>query len=121
LSKAKRNETWVKICEEIERAVNASNQHFPEHSLKDATPQSAPPVSEEREHPQNSRSPADWENGDWKQKVRKALELNRPGNILTIAQDALEAAPMLLGFQSEFKDHRQGRNPGAATLCSVSS
>src|ERR1700676_4359498 len=25
LSKAKRNETWVKICEEIERAVNASN------------------------------------------------------------------------------------------------
>ena len=28
---------------------------------------------------------------------------------------------MLLGFQSEFKDHRQGRDPRATTLGSVGS
>src|SRR5580704_10365496 len=34
---------------------------------------------------------------------------------------ALESTPMLLGFQGEFKDHRQGRDPGAAPLGSMSS
>jgi hypothetical protein len=28
-------------------------------------------------------------------------------------------APMLLGLQTEFKDHRQDRDPGAATLGSM--
>ena len=34
---------------------------------------------------------------------------------------ALESTPMLLGFQGEFKDHRQGRNPRTATLGSMGS
>ena len=34
---------------------------------------------------------------------------------------ALESTPMLLGFQGEFKDHRQGRDPRAATLGSMRS
>ena len=34
--KAKRDQAWVKICEEIKKAVNASNEPFPEDSLKNA-------------------------------------------------------------------------------------
>jgi hypothetical protein len=42
--KAKRDQAWVKICEEIKKAVNPSKEYPPEDSLKDAAPQSAPPI-----------------------------------------------------------------------------
>jgi hypothetical protein len=38
---AKRDQAWVKICEEIKKAVNPSKEPLPEDSLKDATSQSA--------------------------------------------------------------------------------
>jgi hypothetical protein len=33
--------------------------------------------------------------------------------------ESMESAPMLLGFQSEFKDHRQGRDPSTARIESL--
>jgi hypothetical protein len=42
--KAKRDEAWLKICEEIEKAVHISREHFPADSSKDAAPHSAPGI-----------------------------------------------------------------------------
>jgi hypothetical protein len=44
MPKAKRDQAWVKICEEIEKAVNPSKEPFPEDSLRDDAPQSAPSI-----------------------------------------------------------------------------
>jgi hypothetical protein len=44
MTKAKRDQAWVRICEEIEKAVNPSKEPFSEDSLRDAAPQSAPPI-----------------------------------------------------------------------------
>lgn len=43
MTRAKRDQAWVRICEDIEKAVNPSKEYPPEDSLKDAAPQSAPP------------------------------------------------------------------------------
>jgi len=48
-----------------------------------------------------------------------AIDETDASNDLWNQFEFLEAAPMLLGLQSEFKDHRQGRDPGAATLGSI--
>lgn len=44
MMEADRDQAWVRICEEIEKAVNPSREPFLEDSLKDAAPQSAPPI-----------------------------------------------------------------------------
>jgi hypothetical protein len=41
MTPANRDRAWVKICEEIKKALNPSKEPFPEDSLKDAAPRSA--------------------------------------------------------------------------------
>jgi hypothetical protein len=56
-SKAKRDEAWVKICEEIGKAVNPSREPIRQDSLKHAAAQSAPPISQKPEHPPKREPP----------------------------------------------------------------
>ena len=46
MTPAGRDKAWVKICEEIERAVNPSRELFPKSSLKDVPSQPEPPIVE---------------------------------------------------------------------------
>jgi hypothetical protein len=57
-SKAKRDDAWVKICEEIGKAVNPSREPIRQDSLKDAAPQSAPSVGQKPERPSTPEPPA---------------------------------------------------------------
>lgn len=56
MTKAKRDQAWVRICERIEKAVHHLKEPFPEDSLKDDAAQSAqqivaPPVGRKLELP----------------------------------------------------------------------
>jgi hypothetical protein len=50
LSAAKRNAVLAAVCKKIKATAGASTETSPEDSLKDAAPQSAPPVSQKPEH-----------------------------------------------------------------------
>jgi hypothetical protein len=51
LPAAKRNAVLAAVCTKIEAVANPSIETFPEDSLKDAVPQSAPPAGQKPERP----------------------------------------------------------------------
>ena len=60
MTRAKRDQAWVKICQEIGKAVNASKKPFPEGSLRDASPPIVVPPVDQKPGASNKERTPEW-------------------------------------------------------------